>query len=497
MTTALLCARLVLAGVFALAAVTKLADLRGSRAAVAGFGIRERVAAPLGTLLPFVELAVAVALLPARSAREGALGALALLGLFVVAIARSMARGEAPDCHCFGQLHSEPAGWHALARNAALAALAAFVAVSGWSAAGPNALAWIGRLGGTGAVALAGGIAIAALAAVTAWGLMALLRQNGRLLVRIDDLEARLGGAGAPRPLLPHRGLPLGERAPDFTLAGLYGESVTLESLTSADTPVLLLFTDPSCGPCNALMPQISLWQREHAEQLTIAVLTRGSVQDNRAKMREHGIASVWLDDELTVHRGYQANGTPGAVLIDADGRIASPAVEGESAISGLVAQATRSPAMPVIQVPAPQAPPPRPAVPPVGAPAPTLELHDLAGAPIALTDPERDTLVLFWNPGCGFCRRMLDGVRAVDTSSAPGAPRLLMISTGSAADNEAMGLQSAIALDAAFAAAGAFGSSGTPSAILVDGNGRVASGLATGEAQVMALATAPREVRA
>jgi thiol-disulfide isomerase/thioredoxin len=293
---------------------------------------------------------------------------------------------------------------------------------------------------------------------------------------------------------VPHRGLSLGEQAPDFTLAGLYGESVTLESLTSSDMPVLLLFTDPKCGPCNALMPQISAWQREHAEQLTIAVLTRGSVHDNRAKIREHGIANVWLDDGLSVHSAYQANGTPGAVLIDADGRIASPTVEGEKAISGLVAHATRPPEVPVLHVPARQAPPRRPAVPPVGARAPSLQLNDLAGARVALTDPERDTLVLFWNPRCGFCRQMLDDVRTVEKSSAPGAPRLLMISTGSVADNEAMRLQSPIALDAAFAAASAFGSSGTPSAILIDANGKVASGLAMGEAQVMALAMAPSE---
>ena len=34
----------------------------------------------------------------------------ALLLAFVGGIAFNMARGNAPDCHCFGQLHSEPAG---------------------------------------------------------------------------------------------------------------------------------------------------------------------------------------------------------------------------------------------------------------------------------------------------------------------------------------------------------------------------------------------------
>jgi hypothetical protein len=52
LTTGLLCARLLLAGVFALASITKLGDLRGSRAAVAGFGVPERFASTLGTLVP-------------------------------------------------------------------------------------------------------------------------------------------------------------------------------------------------------------------------------------------------------------------------------------------------------------------------------------------------------------------------------------------------------------------------------------------------------------
>jgi hypothetical protein len=36
---------------------------------------------------------------------------LALLVLFIVAIAVTLARGRKPDCHCFGQLHSKPIGW--------------------------------------------------------------------------------------------------------------------------------------------------------------------------------------------------------------------------------------------------------------------------------------------------------------------------------------------------------------------------------------------------
>jgi len=59
MDAALLIARLVLAGVFTLAGVAKLSDLKGSRRAIINFGVPSAIAAPLGLLLPLAELTVA------------------------------------------------------------------------------------------------------------------------------------------------------------------------------------------------------------------------------------------------------------------------------------------------------------------------------------------------------------------------------------------------------------------------------------------------------
>src|ERR671913_1629028 len=142
---ALLIARLVLAGVFTLAGVAKLADLKGSRQAIRDFGVPSAIAAPLGLVLPLGELAVAATLLPASTAWWGALGALGLLSVFVVGISINLARGRTPECHCFGQLHSAPAGWKTLARNGVLAAVAGFVLWAGYKGgAGPSALSWVG-----------------------------------------------------------------------------------------------------------------------------------------------------------------------------------------------------------------------------------------------------------------------------------------------------------------------------------------------------------------
>jgi uncharacterized membrane protein YphA (DoxX/SURF4 family) len=121
--------RLILAGVFAVAGAAKLADLQGSRAAVAGFGVPERLVGPVAILLPMAELAAAALLIPAATASAGATVALVLLFALSLGVAVGIARGRTPDCHCLGQLHSEPTGPRTLGRNFGLALVATLVVV--------------------------------------------------------------------------------------------------------------------------------------------------------------------------------------------------------------------------------------------------------------------------------------------------------------------------------------------------------------------------------
>src|SRR5438445_3090165 len=96
MDAALLVARLLLASVFALAALAKLTDRAGSRRALIHFGVPAALAPPLAVLLPLAELAVAAALVPVASAWWGTLGAPTLLFLFSPAIRAHLARGRKP-----------------------------------------------------------------------------------------------------------------------------------------------------------------------------------------------------------------------------------------------------------------------------------------------------------------------------------------------------------------------------------------------------------------
>jgi hypothetical protein len=65
----------------------------------------------------------------------------------------------------------------------------------------------------------------------------------------------------------------------------------------------------------------------------------------------------------------------------------------------------------------------------------------------------------------------------------------LLVVSTGTVEANQAQGLRSQVVLDEGFAVARAFGATGTPMAVLVDGDGKIASEVVTGGQAVLALA--------
>jgi hypothetical protein len=69
------------------------------------------------------------------------------------------------------------------------------------------------------------------------------------------------------------------------------------------------------------------------------------------------------------------------------------------------------------------------------------------------------------------------------------GAPQLLAVSAGTVEANQALGLRSPVVLDQGFSAGRAFGATGTPSAVLVDAQGHMASSVAVGAAAVLALA--------
>ena len=471
-----LLARLALAGVFAVAGVGKLLDLKGSATAARGFGVPERYSRAIGTALPIAELVAAVLLLPVSTAFWGALLASLLLLAFVGGIVNSLRKGETPDCHCFGQFHSEPIGRSTLIRNGVLLALGVLVLTGGMSP-GYSLLGWLDDESGAVQVLTALLALVVIALVVEGWLLTHLLGQNGRLLIRLDELAER-----APEPSrAPSQPMPA-KQAPAFAATGLIGERISLDTLRAPGKPILLVFTDPGCGPCNALMPEVGTWQKEHAEVLTVAVVTRGSIDDVREKAEANGLKRVAIEHDRAVSKLYDVPGTPAAVLIARDGTIDGTVAAGSENIRNLVNRAT---------VPRPStngngSVPPPPRLGP-GSDAPVFALPNRAGEEIESTGlPADDVTLIFWNPGCGFCKRMLPELNEWVTEAGANPPAVIAITSGTPETTEGLDFAAEVLLDQGFATGRLFGASGTPSAIGIGADGKITHGLVVGGPAIM-----------
>ncbi|HYU39681.1 MAG TPA: MauE/DoxX family redox-associated membrane protein [Acidimicrobiia bacterium] len=96
-------ARVVLAGVWAWAGVTKLSDPDAGVRAVRAYEILpEALVKPFAWGLPFVELVLAALLLVGLATRPAAWASVVLLGVFMAGTVAAWSRGLQIDCGCFG-----------------------------------------------------------------------------------------------------------------------------------------------------------------------------------------------------------------------------------------------------------------------------------------------------------------------------------------------------------------------------------------------------------
>jgi thiol-disulfide isomerase/thioredoxin len=227
-------------------------------------------------------------------------------------------------------------------------------------------------------------------------------------------------------------------------------------------------------------MPDVGRWQ--HSDAFTTAVISRGDIEANRAKAVEHGVSPMLVQAQREVAHAYGAAVTPCAVVVDADGYIASEVARGPVDIRALAATLEAKVARPA----APE-PMPTPRGLPIGTPAPPIHLEDLDGNAVEVGGGDRPTLVLFWDPGCGFCKKMLADLQAWEADPPSTAPDLVVISTGDIDANRAQGLRAPVLL-APRDVMTSFRASGTPMAALIDTDGLIASSLAVGSGEVMSL---------
>jgi len=229
---------------------------------------------------------------------------------------------------------------------------------------------------------------------VVGWLGWQLLRQNGRLLLRLEALEARLnelefgeeddpGNRFSNRTLAKSKikrdGLKAGTPAPDFRLPRLDGRG-ELGLSDFRGRRVLLVFSSPNCGPCNALAPELEKFYRSHhydtGQGLTVTeriprtsapssdgerviegpgegkfpgvevlMISKGEPKENREKVKEHGLTfPIVLQQQWEISRRYAMFATPVAHLIDEYGVITRDIAVGADAIQSLLKDLSGAP---------------------------------------------------------------------------------------------------------------------------------------------------------
>jgi thiol-disulfide isomerase/thioredoxin len=310
------------------------------------------------------------------------------------------------------------------------------------------------------------------------WLLLHLRRSQDRIVARLDGLAHRLAAqraaAAAPVPV------PSGPArlAPDFALPALDGRIVSLSNLLAAGKRTLLNFTDPKCGPCYELLADVGGWEGAYGDRLTIVTVSGGDPRQNAMLAREYGLGTVLLQQEHEVADLLGLPMIPGAVLIEPDGRM-TDSTTGAHRVRQLVADALG------LVVPPPDVKTGETLRP--GQRVGELRRPDLDGNPIDLGERRAEpTLLLFWSPGCSHCRDLLPTMREWDAD--PHGPRMVVVTSGPVGLSREAGLRAPMIQDDQGELKQTFGVRGTPAAVLIDGNGRVASEVAGGAKSVRAL---------
>jgi peroxiredoxin len=161
------------------------------------------------------------------------------------------------------------------------------------------------------------------LIAIGTWLAYQLVRQNGRILLRLEAIEKQI----RPRAVAKRQedgGLSLGTVAPDFELPDLLGVRHKLSEFREQN--VLLVFFNPQCGYCTKMAADLAALPTEARDQRAIPiVVTTGDAAENRKLVEQYGIRClVLLQQQMEVAAQYRAQGTPMGYRIDGEGRIAS-----------------------------------------------------------------------------------------------------------------------------------------------------------------------------
>jgi len=116
-------------------------------------------------------------------------------------------------------------------------------------------------------------------------------------------------------------GLAIGQKAPDFELKTLTGETVKLSSLKGKK--VMLNFWATWCPPCKAEMPEMEQFSKEASKDIVILAVNIDPQLDVKSFVDQYKITfPILLDTDDIVNEQYQILSIPTTYFINSNGVI-------------------------------------------------------------------------------------------------------------------------------------------------------------------------------
>lgn len=271
---------------------------------------------PAPAVLPWAEvlLAVALVLAPPPFALVVAGLALVLVVVYLAVIVRALGFGHPVTCSCFGRLGLGEVTRRTAVRNVLLVVAAALAV---WSATADASVAarlvdasattwvWLGLV-----------VLTVAVVVVTFGGTKGVTSSA-------DGIGEVAGAQDGDEDDYDRQPIPFA------TLVEESGHETTMHELTAGGA-VLLVFVSPTCGSCRPVIDQVEAWD-EGLGPVRLRAVVFTALEDVVAA--EPTLAGRVLQDPSAITSRIFRVGTPGAVLLGADGMLAGGPVEGTDAV--------------------------------------------------------------------------------------------------------------------------------------------------------------------
>jgi peroxiredoxin len=331
-----------------------------------------------------------------------------------------------------------------------------------------------------------------------------LVRQNGRILLRLEAMELRLPPHSG-RQRREAGGLPVGMPAPDFELPELSGKRRKLSEFRGRD--LVLIFFNPGCGFCTKMAADLAALAPNGGEGRAVPlVITTGRAEENRKLIEQHGIRClVLLQEQMEVATQFRAQGTPMGYRIDAAGRIASELGIGAETLLKL-ADLSAPLSKPKQRGGGSDPPHGKEADPSLarsrlnrsglkaGAEAPEFQLPRIDGGELSLSELRGErVLLVFSDPDCGPCDAVAPGLEELHRQRRD--LHVLMVSRRDAEATRSkaarLGLTFPIVMQRQWEISLKYAMFATPIGYLIDERGILASEVAVGVDPILSLADA------